>query len=217
MGVVVLTGFSCTGKSTFVNTLQADPALAHVQFVDTDQLIAQSAGGHIYQVFLNHVQGANRQAALAFIEKEELGFLQNFQPQKHCVIAAGPILPTRSPDFANFLARTNATCVWLSISAATAVQRLLSRQNTLAGSNPKVAAHKAFGSWNAPHLMEFDPVQGIYVPRSSADQLASASTILSNCERVYQGFAGGRAHRHFVEDEDRKKAAEARIRSLALK
>jgi len=217
MGVVILTGFSCTGKSTFVNTLQGDPALSHVQFVDTDQLIAASAGGHIYDIFLNHVQGANRQAAEAFIENEELKFLQTFQPAQHCIIAAGPILPTRSPDFANFLARTHATCVWLSISPVTATQRLLNRQSTLAANNPNVASHAAFGSWNAPHLMEFDPLQGVYVQRSPANQLASTSTILGNFENVYQHFGGGRPNRYFVELAPRRQAAEARIRSIALR
>lgn len=217
MGVVVLTGFSCTGKSTFVTNLQSDAALQHVEFVDTDQIIAASAGGHIYDIFLNHVQGANRQAANDFIESEELNFLQTFKPRQHCVIAAGPILPTRRPDFADFLARTNATCVWLSISPKEAVRRLLNRQHTLATNSQEVAAHNAFGSWNAPHLMEFDTAQGVYVPRSPAAQLASTSTILSDFENVYELFAGGRSNRYFIEEPRRTQAAEGLIRKLALR
>lgn len=212
----MLTGFSCTGKSTFVNNLQGDPALTHVQFADTDQMIAANAGGHIYNIFLNNVQGANRQAAELFIATQELQFLQTFQPQQHCIIAAGPILPTRHPDFANFIARTNATCVWLSISPATAVQRLLNRQTTLAANQPALAAHPAFGSWNAPHLMEFDAAHGVYVSRQPADQLAATTTVLNNFETAYQHFAGGRPHRYFVELPHRMQAAEARIRALAL-
>jgi shikimate kinase len=217
MGVVVLTGFSCTGKSTFVRNLQSEKQLEHVEFVDTDQIIAGSAGGHIYNIFLTHVQGANRQGANDFIESEELNFLRTFQPKKHCVIAAGPILPTRAPDFANFLTRTNAKCVWLSISPAEAVKRLLNRQLTLATDSQDVAAHKAFGSWNAPHLMEFDTAQGVYVQRSPADQLASTTTILSNFENVYEQFAGGRSNRYFIEKERRRLAAQDLIRKLALK
>lgn len=218
MGVVVLIGFSCTGKSTMVNDLREDANFNGVEFVDTDQLIAAEAGGNIFRVFLNRVEGDNRRPALDFIEAQENAFLSDFSPQANCVIAAGPSIPNRTL-FGNFISRTNATCIWLSISGQTAAARLVARQERIANDNPEMATNPNFGSWNFPHLVSFDADQGRYIPIANERQRIEATQfLLTNVfEPVYEGFGGGRSQRFFVELPERRDQALVRLRTEALR
>lgn len=201
-----------------VNDLRREPALANsVEFVDTDRRIADSHGGNIFRIFLDLVNGANRQGADQFIAQQELEFLNTFQPTANCIIAAGPVLATRLEPFAEFVERTNATCIWLTISAQTAASRLLDRQNRIA-QDSTVANHPNFGSWNFPHLTSFNADQQRYVlVPNEADRISATDLLLrDHFEPCYRRFAL-RGISHFVENDGRRQAAISAIRLAALR
>lgn len=213
MRVVVLIGFSCTGKSTAVKKLQEDRAFEHVKFVDTDKLIAHEYDNHIYKLFLSLVIGEDRSAADRYITAQEESFLRDFKPEGTTIIAAGPILPTRRPLFDEFVKRTDAKCLWLSITPKMAAERLVKRQSELAEREPEAAQHANFGSWNVPHLATFDNQLQKYVLRDDEQEREGRTAeLVQRFEKIYREFAP--TDKYFVELPKRQEELVARLKGL---
>lgn len=214
MGVVVIVGFSCTGKSTMLRNFEEDPDCKSIQLEDTDKRISQSAGGNIYKIFLQNTKSE----ADKIIAEQELDFLAKFEPREEgCIIAAGPILPTRVEAFDAFVKRTDARCIWLSISAAYAEEQLVARQNRIAAEDAELAKHENFGSWNEPHLMHHDAQKNCYTIIADKDaRVAATEKLLRQFESRYSDLAGGRTKKYFVELPERRNKAQEKIKQLAL-
>src|SRR4051812_11038544 len=89
---IVLMGFSCAGKSTILR--EASLRWPAVRTIDSDEHIAESFGGHIYNTFLEF----GRERALDLIEAGERNLLNSLMDEESPrLLAAGPALPSRDP------------------------------------------------------------------------------------------------------------------------
>jgi shikimate kinase len=99
MKCVLLIGFSTTGKSTILRDFHTQHGET-LETLDSDTLISQPDGGHIYNIFLRYRQGSSTAAAIGTIENREREFLRTIMPTtKRLLIASGPFLPIRQPDW----------------------------------------------------------------------------------------------------------------------
>jgi shikimate kinase len=214
MAVLVLIGFSCTGKSTTADRIIHTAGFEHVQKADTDEHIAHPYEG-IFDVYMQLSEGLDRREADKHIMNGEIGFLQNFEPEEHSIIAAGPIIPRREPHFSEFLKRTNAKCISLSISGKTATTRLLNRQTDLATERPDLAVKANFGCWNWPHLMKYDESTTRYSLIENSDTREQLTTEL--LEGFKKTYAKVTSANYFVEDDKRRADLDERIKSMLEK
>lgn len=211
MGVVVIVGFSCTGKSTLVKKLQDDSDCIDIEFVDTDYEIAKNAGGHIYNLFIER----GHQGAIEFVNDQEKQFLTDFTPSRKCVIAAGPLIPRRA-EFGDFLTRVNGTCIWLTIRAEEAAERLVARQERIGKENPQLLSHPNFGSWNWPHLTERNEETLFYsLIADKEKRTTNTNLVIADFENSYN-YHAGRNNRYYVGRPERLALAVQTIKHRAL-
>ena len=140
--VAILIGYSTTGKSTLAKAF-AEPARAGtIKVLDTDKLISSDHGGHIYTIFLELVQGSNRDAALKYIEDGERSFLTSFSPLKPTLIVAGPNVVIRTPQWSDFCHRVTPLAFYLQIEAAEVYDGLKHRDEA---ASIEIGDHPALG------------------------------------------------------------------------
>ncbi len=155
MSTVILIGFSCAGKSTLrkglTRWMRVQSIERKIEFVDTDDQIAGEEDA-IYRLFITRVRkNGDRTEAIQFIEDQENTFLRTFtSASPDCIIAAGPLLPLRT-EWPEFLKRTQAKCVWLTITPERAYKELRARQESLGNKmidGKKLSQHWQYGCWN---------------------------------------------------------------------
>ena len=148
MTTVLLLGCSGAGKSTIlreVERLVEAGEWPNVECLDSDREIAHPDGGHIYNIHFQH----GRLAATHVIATRERGFLQSL-PRTNVprIIAAGPALVSREPEFGEFAARVMPACIYLEQTPESVLEALKRRRERHA-IEPEVAQHRWFGSWDA--------------------------------------------------------------------
>lgn len=154
MTCVVLLGFSTTGKSTILQSLQKVHGGA-IETVDSDQRISADFDGHIYNIFLRCRNGADTTPAIRLIEQGERRFLGEVNPgKKPLLMAAGLFLPTREPEWRQFLERVHPVCFYLQKEPEDVLQGL--RQRRIHHSeNPELAHNSGFGCWDQDVTTEY--------------------------------------------------------------
>jgi shikimate kinase len=145
----VLLGFSTTGKSALSRAFEALQNSGLVFIYDTDKLIGESYGGHIYNAYLQ----LGRARALRAIEKEERRFLSDFTAVKPTLIVAGPNLVLRDPEWKDLIKRASPRCFYLTIKPREVYQGLSHRyveEHAIVGND------RNFGSWNECATTNFE-------------------------------------------------------------
>jgi shikimate kinase len=142
MATVVVLGYSCAGKSRILR--DAQDRWPEVEALDSDKWLASPYGGHIYNIFFS----VGREAALEMIAHREREFLGSLQPVVNPrLIAAGPILPAREPQWSAFCGRVGPRLVYLEQTPEEGLDSLRERRARHA-SEPGVGTHPLFGSWD---------------------------------------------------------------------
>jgi len=144
---VLLLGYSTTGKSTILCDFREKYAEA-IETVDSDSEISKEDGGHIYNVFLRFVEGSDTGPALREIERRERQFLERVGPNtRPLLIAAGPCLPIREPEWREFVQRVQPICFYLQKPPEKVLQGLRDRHAKHLR-NEQLAGRPGFGCWD---------------------------------------------------------------------
>jgi shikimate kinase len=158
---VVLVGFSCSGKSSLIDEVREWDD--DVELLDSDKEVAKGYvakgydnEGHIFQMFLD----LDRLDALNVIKRREREFLDQLPTTttKPRLIAAGPALPSRDPEWTNFKERVGPSFIYLEITPQQALERLRKRRERHQATLPDdVVNHERFGSWDQHVTTELAP------------------------------------------------------------
>jgi shikimate kinase len=188
MSTVVLLGFSTAGKSTILSDFETK--YPQLQTIDTDQRIARDHRGHIYQVYLDLVSGSDRQPALDYIDEKERVILKSIQVSAGPrLIAAGPFLPLRNPEWDDFLGRVHPLCLHLDLDPSDVYDGLISRRCEHL-KDQAIVNHPAAGSWDEGVTTEYQHGKWVDVPREKA--LENISKLMQGPFSVYKKYSGGR-------------------------
>jgi len=144
MATVVLLGFSCAGKSSLAT--EVCNRWPDVSKLDSDAWIAKPYGEppHIYEMFFQ----LGRDQALHEIAHRERLFLDELNESDHPrLIAAGPALPSRQPQWGHFVDRVRPRSVYL-VQTPEEVLAGLRERRACHLRNAQIAAHPLFGSWD---------------------------------------------------------------------
>jgi hypothetical protein len=186
MKCVVLLGFSTTGKTSILRDFRECHGDG-LDTLDSDELISQPDGGHIYNVFLRFRKGSSTAKAISIIEDREHEFLRTAGPRaKPMLLASGPFLPVRQPEWSNFLTRVRPACFYLQKDPADVLDGLLKRRAKHM-QNVKLASNIGFGCWDQDVTTEYR--KGRWVELDRHRMLANVSNNMAGMVRIYQQVA----------------------------
>lgn len=147
MNCVVLLGFSTTGKSSILRDFREHHGGA-VDTLDSDEQVSQPDGGHIYSTFLRFRAGRNTTPSLQVIERREREFLRTAGPTaRPLLLASGPFLPIREPEWSGFVGRVRPVFFYLQKSPEEVLAGLLERRRGHL-QDRKLTADPGFGCWD---------------------------------------------------------------------
>lgn len=188
MGTVVLMGYSTSGKSTILRKLALRSGRC-LKTVDTDKLIANDYGGHIYNVYLRLTKGPNRQAALHYVRKKETRLVNALVPMNTPrLIAAGPALPSRDPEWNLFVERVKPVCFYLEMTAQE-VYKGLHRRRSGHLKCVEIRDDPSFGCWDEGTTTKYE--DGRWVPVSEQDAMANIEQEMSPSVKIYERYCNG--------------------------
>lgn len=186
MKCVVLLGFSTTGKSTILRHFREHHGEA-LETLDSDTQISQPDGGHIYNIFLRYRQGGSTAAAISTIENRERELLRTVMPTTNqMLIASGPSLPIRQPDWRYFLDRVCPVCFYLDKEPEDVLDGLLWRR-TQHLKDTALASNPGFGCWDQGVTTEYSDGRWVELDRDRA--LANVRSIMSCMVQIYRDLA----------------------------
>lgn len=166
MKCVSLLGFSTTGKSSILrdfNQYRSD-----IDVLDSDEQISKEENGHIYCVFLRYREGQNTNPSLFTIERREREFLMEITPTtRPLLLACGPFLPIREPEWTDFVGRIKPICFYLQKSAEEVLRGLLERR-ARHKQDPQLSADPGFGCWDQGITTEFRDGRWIEIDHETA-------------------------------------------------
>jgi len=180
---VLLLGFSTTGKSTILEDFRERHNHA-VDTLDSDEEVSRPEGGHIYNVFLRLRDGSNTATAIQVIESRERAFLQIAGPtNKPLLLASGPFLPIREPEWSGFLARIRPVCFYLQKNPKD-VQNDLLRRRARHLENATLASDPGFGCWDQGVTTEYR--DGRWVETSPDQALLKVRDNMAGMVTIYE-------------------------------
>ena len=183
---VVLVGFSTTGKSTICKRF-SDRYSDVIETADSDQFVSADDGGHIYNVFLRLFNGWNSREGMKFIESREREFLRTIGPStKPMLIASGPFLPLRNPEWGQFRNRVSPVFVYLEKSPEGVLDGLL-RRRSVHLEDKKLSSSPGFGCWDDGVTTELSDGEWIEIPRDQA--LKNVNGLMSMVVPRYESVA----------------------------
>lgn len=194
MTVIVIVGPHTAGKSTFIERLSGRGALT-ANFLDTDAAVSGDYASSIYNMFLALTNGDNTHQALNLIEMRERALLKELKFQNMpCLVAAGPLVPIREPEWSEFLATVNPICFYFKLSAKEMFAGLRRRRRKQQFSG--LDQRENFGSWDKELGMRYDNENKRWAEITEAEAIPLIENFLArvtpsyekSCERfrVYQ-------------------------------
>ncbi|MEW6127708.1 MAG: hypothetical protein AB1757_11780 [Acidobacteriota bacterium] len=200
MATVVLLGFSTTGKSTILKDFASRYSSYNLETIDTDRRIPipdyakTEEDAHIYTVFNQLVKGQDRSKALRYIEKREREILNSLQPGKNPqIVAAGPALASREPEWTKFTKRVNPVCFYLEKTAEEVYEGLLNRRNDKKKFPKKVRERADFGSWDEDVITEYENGKWVEIPKVRA--IANITRHMKPLIQIYEAHSSGRKYK----------------------
>lgn len=191
MRTVVLMGFSTAGKSTILKRFKSKYN-QQIMTIDTDAKIASKHGNHIYNVFFKMVNGNDTRCALEYIKRREREILESLEPDSTpCLIAAGPILPAREPQWTLFVQRVNPICFYLELTAEEVYEGLCKRRDRHI--NNGLNSRPEFDCWDKDVTTEFK--NGKWILLSEDRALRNIRKQMLIPVQVYKKYCKGRTYR----------------------
>jgi shikimate kinase len=198
MGVVVLIGFSCAGKSRILEPLREHISNKGFKLpleIDTDAKITEQdyPDGGIYSVFLDKSVADNTQPAIDYIirrEKEVLAELLGMETP--AIVAAGPLILQRQPEWGRFLAKHKPKIIWLRLNPTRTVAGLKDREaryRERSFNGLPAAEHPGFGCWNKDILNTYDPTEKNWRPMPTEQQIEAATNYMKFFGHTYYNKA----------------------------
>lgn len=180
MTTVVLLGYSCAGKSRIAG--EVCKRWPTVESLDSDAMIAEPYGGHIYQMFFS----LGRAGALDQIERSENDFLDSVSPSDNSrVIAAGPNLPNRV-RWPSFVRRVDPTFIYLVLTPEEECEALLARR-AQHSRDPAIAKNPLFGSWDEG-LTTSHQADGVWKELDQSTALQNIETEMAPSTLLYERY-----------------------------
>ena len=150
--------------------------------LDSDRWVSKPYGEHIYNMFFE----LGRSAALVQIEARERAFLSSLEPtDAPRLIAMGPAVPSRHPQWQDFCDRVRPTFIYLDQSAGDVLTALRKRRADHAA-DPNIANHPLFGSWD-DDVTTADSGGG-WVEVGDAEALANVRRHMRQLEAIYKRY-----------------------------
>lgn len=186
MKCVVLLGFSTTGKSSILGDFREQLGDV-VDTLDSDQQVSEQDGGHIYNVYLRFRDGYNTDPSIHEIERREREFLRTFEPvAKPLLLASGPFLPIREPEWSAFVEQVRPVFFYLQKNPEEVLKGLLVRR-ARHQENPDLASDPGFGCWDQGITTEFRDGRWVLIDRAVA--LQNIRTNMARMVAIYASLA----------------------------
>jgi shikimate kinase len=149
MATVVLLGCSTSGKSSAMRRF-AEIYGSETEIFDTDSMVASDSefNGHLYAMYLKFTKNGDNSAVQLYLELGERHLLKELaKNEKSIVIAAGPNVALREPEWSNFLAKINPICFYFKLTASQLYEGLKLRRNRQKRKGLDMCP--GFGCWDA--------------------------------------------------------------------
>lgn len=185
VATVVLLGCSTSWKSSAVRRF-AKHYGNEFETVDTDRYVAADSEfkGHLYAMYLKFTSGADLSAARLYLEIGERHLLRQLAAkQGSMLIAAGPNIALREPEWSRFLAAVNPICFYFRLSALELYEGLKERRNRQRSQGLDLCA--GFGCWDSGLATEFDGESQTWQELSLESALPRIESYLARVEPLY--------------------------------
>jgi shikimate kinase len=149
MATVVLLGCSTSGKSSASRRF-AEIYGNETEVIDTDAIVANDSefAGHLYAMYLKFTKDGDNSAAQLFLELGERHLLKQLAKKTEPVlIAAGPNIPLREPEWSNFIAAVNPICFYMKLTPMQLFEGLKQRRRRQRRNGLDLCP--GFGCWDA--------------------------------------------------------------------
>jgi shikimate kinase len=186
----MLLGFSTAGKSTILNQLKSKYG-ERIGTIDTDSEISADYDYHIFNIFLSlsKPDGCTKDA-LDFIERKEREILISLvdrctKSSVPIVIASGPAIVARQPQWSHFLNEVEPVCYYLKLTPEEVFRGLRARRES-----PKfdeVRNCPMFGCWDLDVITTFH--NDTYELFSEKDALEKIRSQMKSLTEKYEEFA----------------------------
>ena|ERR1035437_1304456 len=215
MNCVVLLGFSTTGKSSILRDFRERHGEA-VDTLDSDEQVSQPDGGHVYNVFRRFRAGPNTAPSIQVIERREREFLRTARPAaKPLLLASGPFLPIREPEWSGFVDRVRPVFFYLQKSPEEVLEGLLERRRRHSQDRP-LAQDPGFGCWDQDVITAYRNGRWVEVPRGQA--LENVRKHMAGMVAIYERLAAQTvAWQERQTEAGRKRLNSAICQSLGLR
>jgi len=185
MATVVLLGCSTSGKSSAVRRLREIYG-GETEIIDTDAEVAADSefSGHLYAMYLKFTKEGDNSAAQLFLELGERHLLQHLaQKQQTMLIAAGPNIPLREPEWSEFLERVNPICLYFKLSPMQFYEGL--RQRRMRQKRKGLDLCPGFGCWDAGLATAYNSQTEIWDELPIESALPLIETYMKKVEPIY--------------------------------
>jgi len=195
MTCAVLLGFSTAGKSTILRRFGEKYSEQELFRIDTDQRVAMDyidpndGKAHMYEVFLKRLDGSNRDHALSYIHTRErvtLNWMRNDGRPR--LIAAGPFLPMREPEWSDFVRREHPVCFLLDLTPEEVYQGLINRRTR--HEEQRINNRVGFGCWDDGVTTTYNGSEWVLLP--AAEAMEKINRLLTNATSRYSKYCEGR-------------------------
>jgi shikimate kinase len=185
MPVVALLGCWTAGKTSVVKRFQHTHP-NYIQHIDSDLAVSEPYGGWLGNIFLS--RGHDPSWANAYIDFRERYLLAKLLLEKQpCILAAGPLLPTREPSWSAFVNCAKPVCFYIQTTPAEIYLGLKKRRAWQKKAGLDLCS--GFGSWDDGLLTRFDAQTGLWNELGEDEALSGITEAVSKLTPVYEKFA----------------------------
>ncbi|WPV64028.1 shikimate kinase [Chitinophaga sp. LS1] len=192
--IVILTGFSTSGKSTLVRKLHSRLGDTFID-IDTDNKICDKAGvKHIYDIYVNH----GPDEAIKYIEYTESAVLNDIVNinNKPVVVAAGPFVVLRE-GWLELIEKRNPYIIYLEVRPEVVYDGLMNRKlEQMRDANAKKSQY--FRSWDNNFTVQLTTQGYTDLPRN--ESIENITQHLESIDSLYRRF------RHTIYNVDQLRA-----------
>ena len=178
--------------------------------IDSDREISRPDGGHIFRTYLRYLNRfhsmASTDAANLVIAEREREFLRRMQPatDNPRLIAAGPHIVLRNPEWPEFAYRVKPVFVYIQKSPESVARALIERRQRLLRENPELEYESGFGCWDQGATTRYDEQQGVWVPIEPIEAVIETMHSLMRINvDIYQQYQNHTFTYEQVQDVDR--------------
>ncbi len=222
--VIILFGFCTAGKSTILKDIKKRIERDNIQIIDkdTDAEISKKYNRHIYNIYMSFYEDYkdkyykgikipecknskfNNKDANEYIDKKEREILvkltdECFESNIPYIIAPGPFLVTRKPQWGYFRENIKPICYYFKLTAEEAFRGLICRRERQLKYS-KIGKSASFGCWDDGSITKYE--KGKYVLLSSEEALENIKRNMNEPCKIFEDLSG--KNRTFLVEDIRK-------------